>query len=207
MPLIKVVTVNENIIYGIWEISEDIESLVDQEEFINHEEINIPGLHPKKQLEYVTSRILIANLCKGAGINYHGLIKDEFGKPYLKNCQYHLSVSHSFPYAIAVIHKKSAVGIDIEFPNEKISRISSKFLNDNELKYENSLLELCKVWCIKETLYKIYGRKKVDFKKHLHVSLGSGEKNPTGKFTKDDIDETYEIITSSYDGFIYCFNL
>jgi len=207
MPLVKVEQVNQNITYGIWGISEDIDNLVNMPEFINHEEIDIPGLHPKKQLEYVTSRILIATLCKKADITYHGIIKDEFGKPFLKNCQYHLSVSHSFPYATAIIHKTAPVGIDIEFPSEKLFRISPKFLNEGELIYQNNLQDLCKVWCIKETLYKIYGRKKVDFRKNLHVSLSGNKNQATGRFTNENIDKTYKIIFSKYDGFTICFNL
>jgi len=207
MPLVKVVKVEKDIIYGIWEISEEIELLLKDDAFDNHENIDIATLHPKKQLEYVTSRILISKLCEEIDHQYTGIQKDEFGKPSLKDCAYHLSLSHSFPYAIAILNKKGSAGIDIEYPNEKLKRISSKFLNENELKYGENLSDLCKVWCVKETLYKIYGRKKVDYKKHLHVDLGIAHDQCIGVFSNDEFEKEYQIRIEEYDGFIYCYNL
>ena len=207
MPLVKVVKVNEDIIYGIWEISEEIEYLLDDSAFRNHENIDIGTLHPKKQLEYATSRILISKLCDEIHYPYTGITKDEYGKPHLPNCDYQLSISHSFPYAIAILNKRGSAGIDIEYPNEKLKRISSKFLNEKEIKYADSLSDLCKVWCVKETLYKIYGRKKVDYKKHLHVDLGISHDRCSGIFSNDVFTQEYEIRIEEYEGFIYSYNL
>ncbi|MEL6559185.1 MAG: 4'-phosphopantetheinyl transferase superfamily protein [Bacteroidota bacterium] len=207
MPLAKVVKVNEDIIYGIWEIAEEIETLLSDEAFNNHENIDVATLHPKKQLEYATSRILISKLCDEIGYPYNGLMKDEFGKPHLPDCNYQLSISHSFPFAIAILNKNGSAGIDIEYPNAKLKRISSKFLNEQELKYNESLTDLCKVWCVKETLYKIYGRKKVDYKKHLHVDLGISHDRCVGIFSNDEFTAEYEIRIEEYEGFIYCYNL
>lgn len=207
MPLAKVVKVNQDIIYGIWDITEEIEELIKDEAFTNHEEVTVSDLHPKKQLEYVTSRILIARLCEEIDQPFSGIIKDEFGKPALRDCHYHLSISHSYPYATAIINQKESAGIDIEYPTDKLKRISSKFLNREEEKYEESLSDLCKVWCVKETLYKIYGRKKVNYKKHLHVDLGVAHDRCSGRFSNGEFEREYEIRLENYDGFVYCYNV
>ena len=102
MPLVKVVKVNQDIIYGIWDITEEIEDLLDHQAFSNHEEVEVSALHPKKQLEYVTSRILIAHLCEEIGHPFSGISKDEYGKPELRDCKFHLSISHSYPFATAI---------------------------------------------------------------------------------------------------------
>ena len=207
MPLVKVVKVNSAIIYGIWEIVEELDTLLSHKAFNNHGNMETAILHPKKQLEYATSRILISHLCSEIGYNYNGLIKDEFGKPYLPNCDYQLSISHSFPFAIAILNKNGSAGIDIEYPNAKLERISSKFLNEKELKYKESLVDLCKVWCVKETLYKIYGRKKVDYKKHLHVNLDVSVDRCIGTFSNEKFTNSYEIKIEEFKDYIYCYNI
>ena len=207
MPLIKVVKVASGITYGLWEISEEIETLLEDRAFTNHENVSIATLHPKKQLEYVTSRILIARLCEEVGQPYTGLVKDEFGKPHLRDSDYHLSLSHSFPFAIAILNEHQPTGIDIEYPNAKIQRISSKFINEAEQRYNENITDLCKIWCIKETLYKIYGRKKVDYKKHLHVDLGKSHDQAKGVFSNGEFHQEYDIKVESHEGFVYCYNI
>ncbi|MGB3463817.1 MAG: 4'-phosphopantetheinyl transferase superfamily protein [Cyclobacteriaceae bacterium] len=207
MPLAKVVRVNQHIIYGIWDITEEIEDLLEDDAFQNQEAVDVSTLHPKKQLEYATSRILIAKLCGEIGYSFSGIIKDEFGKPNLKGCNFHLSISHSYPYAVAIINQRESTGIDIEYPTNKLTRISSKFLNESELRYEEDLGDLCKVWCVKETLYKIYGRRKVDYRKHLHVDLGVAHDRCIGRFSNEHFDREYEIRIEEYEGFIYCYNV
>ena len=207
MPLIKVDEVSPGVVFGLWEISEELDVLLQDNAFNNLENVNIDLLHPKKQMEYTTSRILIARLCEQIGVDYSGIIKDEHGKPHLNGSNYQLSLSHSFPYAVAILNKDRPAGIDIEYPSDKIKRISSKFLNEAELQYREEVTDLCKVWCIKETLYKIYGRRKVDYKKHLHVKLGPAPDEARGLFANDSYREEFQIKIGSHDGFIYCYNL
>lgn len=81
-----------------------------------------------------------------------------------------MSISHSFPYATAIIHAEKPVGIDIEQPRDKILRIAEKFLNPKERDFAGNDLELLSIlWSAKEVLYKIHGRKKLTFKQHLFI--------------------------------------
>ncbi|MES2796210.1 MAG: 4-phosphopantetheinyl transferase, partial [Bacteroidota bacterium] len=47
--------------------------------------------HPQKQLEWLASRFLAKFLAESMDINYLGLIKDAYNKPYLQDSKHHLS--------------------------------------------------------------------------------------------------------------------
>lgn len=96
----------------------------------------------------------------------------ESGKPYLENNDTKISISHSLNYIAIIVHPTNEVGIDIEHRNNKVEKVSNRFLNKDELAYlanqpTSDLLEIA--WSAKETLYKIIGKEAVDFSKQLKV--------------------------------------
>lgn len=100
------------------------------------------------------------------------LVKDEFGKPHAMDGSYHLSVSHSGDYAVAIGSGMHPVGIDIERIGNRIRKIASKFVNEEEeklIRANDELKALYLIWSAKEAMYKLYGRKALNFKKHLFV--------------------------------------
>ncbi|MCD6017935.1 MAG: phosphopantetheinyl transferase [Bacteroidetes bacterium] len=95
---------------------------------------------------------------------------DDKGKPYLSNDTRHISVSHSHDRLAIIVNKSEATGIDIELIRDKVLKIKHKFLTKTELRDANDDVEkLLIYWAAKETLYKIYGLKEVDFIEHLLV--------------------------------------
>jgi len=125
---------------------------------------------PLKRLEWLSGRILIRSLAKQQGIQYKGIIKDQFGKPFLKDSAHHISLSHSYPYVAAQIHPSHSVGIDIEQPKDKLLRIASRVLDAGELEDAGTdIVKHCIYWCAKEALYKIYGKRGLLFTNHLKV--------------------------------------
>ncbi|MGE0771116.1 MAG: 4'-phosphopantetheinyl transferase superfamily protein [Cyclobacteriaceae bacterium] len=147
-----------------------------------------PGeiVSPLKRKEWLAGRLLLMHLTKLTGMNYRGIVKDEFGKPFLKDSPFHISLSHSFPYVAAQISSKKPVGIDVEQPNEKLLRIAPRILDAVELDHAgNDVVVHCIYWCAKETLYKIYGKRGLLFSNHLHV-------RPFAKSTKGLIDGAIE---------------
>ncbi len=100
------------------------------------------------------------------------IVKDEYGKPHTEDGRYHLSVSHSGDYAVAIGSAEQAVGIDIEKIGNRITRIAPKFVGDDEkatVSQNNELKALYLIWSAKEAMYKLYGRKALDFKENLFV--------------------------------------
>lgn len=98
--------------------------------------------------------------------------KDENGRPFFTTSKKCLSLSHSGDFAAVIISDNPSCGIDIEKINPRVERIKCKFIRKDEEFFDSlGLLGLYKVWCAKETLYKFYACKKLDFKQHLRVSL------------------------------------
>jgi len=82
------------------------------------------------------------------------------------------------------IYLGTSTGIDIEHINERIHRISDRFMNQKEKDStpdKDDTLYKYLIWCAKEAVYKLYGRKAVDFSTHMNVLPFSISK--TGKLT------------------------
>ena len=111
-------------------------------------------------------------------------LKDEHGKPYLENSSHEISMSHSNDRAAVMAYTKCC-GIDIQKIVPKITRLVHKFCSNEEQKQindsENPLLSMHYFWGAKECMFKAYGKKSVDFKKHMTVNL----KENSGVFEND----------------------
>jgi phosphopantetheinyl transferase len=95
---------------------------------------------------------------------------DEKGKPHLVNDSRHISISHSHDRLAIIVNNNEPTGIDIELIRNKVLRIKHKFLSQEELvDAQDDIEKLLIYWAAKETLYKIYGLKEVDFIEHLFV--------------------------------------
>ena len=82
------------------------------------------------------------------------------GKPFINNNKTHISVSHS-RHLLALIVSNQNVAIDLELVSDKVQRVKTKFLNDQELieTINDDNVILTTYWCAKETLFKYLGLK------------------------------------------------
>src|SRR6202008_4298331 len=121
---------------------------------------------------------------------------DDKGKPHLTDRSKHISISHSHDKLAIIANAKEATGIDIELIRDKVLRIRHKYLSENELQDTGSDIEkLLIYWAAKETLYKIYGLKEVDFIANLFISPFPKQKLGTiiGKIMMPDFNEEFEL--------------
>lgn len=126
--------------------------------------------HPHKQIEWLASRFLAKKLAESLNINYWGLIKDAYNKPYLQDSHHHLSISHTATHVATAIHLHKPIGIDLEKVTERLHIIKHKFLTESERSQTNDKIEiLCIFWSAKESLYKLYGKRGVHFQKELLI--------------------------------------
>ena len=126
--------------------------------------------HPAQRVEWLACRVAIRQLAESQGMEYRGLQKDEFGKPYLIGTPWHISLSHTSGWAAAVLHKSKPVGIDIEPIREQFRRVVPRVLSEAEIAHAaNDPNRLAIYWCAKEALYKLYGKRQLTFREHLHV--------------------------------------
>jgi phosphopantetheinyl transferase len=118
----------------------------------------------KRAIEFLNVRKLRSN----EGIN-SPIYYNESGKPYLASeIKLGFSISHSKNYC-AIGYGEKELGIDIEEIDERIDRISSRFMNEEEevLIGKDRLLGLTRIWTLKEAMFKLNPRAGIDFKSEL----------------------------------------
>jgi 4'-phosphopantetheinyl transferase len=193
--------------WGLWKISEDEDALLNQ--IYPYEQIANELTNPNKRLEFASSRVLLKTLLAKWDLPFEGLTKDAAGKPYLKNSDLHISLSHSYPYVAVIIDKDKPVGIDLEQPKNKLLRIAERVLNETELRNAGEdVTKHCVIWCAKETLIKIYGKKHLVFASALAIEPFQLQKEGIliGRVIADDMNEVYELDYRVYDNFVLVLN-
>lgn len=126
--------------------------------------------HPRRKLTWLASRYLLKLLMNTN--EFVELLFDEHGKPYVANEEIFVSISHCDTYAAAMVSQVCPVGIDIELTNRDISPISRKFLSQSELEQitgNQARQQLMVYWGAKEVIYKIYGKRKMEFRDDMFI--------------------------------------
>lgn len=127
--------------------------------------------HPLQRVEWLACRVAVCQLVQARGLDYLGLQKDEFGKPYLIGAPWHISLSHTSGWAAAVLHRSRPVGIDIEPVRDKFTRVVPRILSEEEIAHAaGDPNRLAVYWCAKESLYKLYGKRQLTFRQHLLIN-------------------------------------
>lgn len=203
MPLVEKRIINEDGKLGLWRITET-EEFFRQKLILSHKEYQyLEKAHLKRRLEWLASRWLIKLVAGQQAI----CLKDRLGKPYLKNSTQHLSISHSKDLAVVSIGKQ-ALGIDIQAITPKIKRVAHKFMRHEEAQslLESTYLEhLTVYWSAKEALFKAYGKKELDFRRHILVSPFDYEQKGTfkGVVTKGDFYATYDLMYEKMGDYMF----
>jgi 4'-phosphopantetheinyl transferase len=160
------ITVEQERAWAFWEITETETELLK----FSSEEIPASITHAQKRLEWLSGRALTAVLMDALGIKYQGIVKDNFGKPYVRGYRHQLSLSHSYPYVAAILDKNHSVGIDLEQPKSKLLNIASRVLHQAELMDAGTnVVKHCVYWCAKEALIKIHGKKDLVLAQNLLI--------------------------------------
>ena len=169
MPMLTESKVGKRGKLGIWHITESPDELLKMKIFSTEDRATLDSFsYEQRKKEWLVARILAEKLSEEKDIH---IIYDEHSKPSLKGSKKYISLSHSHDL-LAVILDEAETGIDIELIKPKIERIKEKFMSDPELKSlqrEKQEEQLTVFWCAKESLYKLYGKKELEFKKHLLV--------------------------------------
>ncbi|RAV99420.1 4'-phosphopantetheinyl transferase family protein [Pseudochryseolinea flava] len=205
MPLEKIVLEQDRAL-GLWLINEDENALVPH---LSEEKIPESFTNPNKRLEWLSARLLVKVLLESWGLPYHGIAKDDHGKPSVAVHGYHLSLSHSYPYVAALIDKHQPVGIDLEQPKAKLLRVGPRVLHPDELSDAGSdLVKHCIYWCSKEALIKFYGKKDLTLAENLIISpfLKEDAGEITGKIIVTSDVTVVPLYYSVHPNFVMVFN-
>ena len=206
MALYKTLTVNKATKVLIWKIEESISKL---QEGIVLSENSTTRLNAMKSQLHQRGFLSIRHLLKEVGYTDADLIYDEFGKPHLKNGKY-ISITHSFTFAAIIVSDELHVGIDIEKQREKILKIAHKFTPFEEYKtianVDALISKLTIVWGAKESLYKIYGKKKLLFLHHIYIEdFKFADEKTTGEIRYNGENTAYNISFLEFEGFTCVF--
>ncbi len=125
--------------------------------------------HTKKKKEWVTARFLLQKLLFKKGLPYFGLQKNVQGVPSMVHYPWGISISHSYPFVVVMIHKQGKIGTDIQTFHPKIKKIQNRFLHPKEYLHQDDLQKLTIIWAAKETIYKLYNKNIMSFQKDIYV--------------------------------------
>lgn len=168
MPLFFNKTVNNRLQLVVWELTESLEFFKDRVAY-NEERLESIKVEEKKR-EYLAGKFVLEKAAELQGMKYIGCQKDEHGKPFLVAGEYEISLTHTSDYIGVVFCEGSPVGIDIERPRDQIFRVLPRLYTPDELQAVGDDKDKATVyWSAKEALYKLYGKRSVDFRKNLFL--------------------------------------
>lgn len=150
-----------------------------------------------RRTQWMASRVLLKTLLDTTG--FVDIYVDEFGKPDLQNFDYRMSISHTAAYSAVILSDKYNVGIDIESVRPDLDRIKQKFMRPDELATlpeQDYLSKVLVYWSAKEVMYKIYARRKLDFREHMGLlpfEMQPDGGKASGWVRKGDYDREFEI--------------
>jgi phosphopantetheinyl transferase len=202
MPLYKSLTINNKTKVLIWKIEESFNELDANVLLTNKNKSRLDGMKSELHKKgFLSVRLLL----KEVGYSDNDLLYDEYGKPYLKDGKY-ISITHSFTFSGIIVSEDVPVGIDIEKQRDKITKIAHKFTPFEEYKtianHDALVSKLTIVWGAKESLYKIYGKKKLLFLHHIYIEdFMFSDHKTTGEIRYEGENSKYAIHFLEFEGF------
>lgn len=196
LPINYQQNINDTTQLGVWEINETEYFFLQKLPF--HQPVN----HPHKRLQHLAGRYLLQYLFPDFPT---ALIEiADTRKPFLREEQFHFSISHCGNFAAAIVSTNYRVGIDIELITARVEKIKHKFLHADELiDWKIDQLDDAKrvetltlLWSCKEAMFKWWGRGDVDFSEVMRIQSDPIQTKGflKARFTKNEIDQ--ELILS-----------
>lgn len=159
-------------LWGIWRVTESMEELrarLDDSLFYDKELLELKSA--SRRMEYVAVRVLLKELL-GREVR---ILHELSGKPFLEDRSCKITVSHTKGYVAIGLHASLELGMDIERRTEKVNKVRSRFVRDDEMLVDENISAADKLsllllhWSAKETLYKLINLQGVDFLKHMRI--------------------------------------
>ena len=208
MPLYKRIHIDDFTQALVWNIQESLNDISSGILLSEKSQHRVDSMRSKIHQKGFYS---VRQLLREVGYSDQDLWYDEFGKPHLKDGHF-ISITHSFTFSAIVISSKHPVGIDIEKQRDKIVKIAHKFTPIEEYKtianHSALVSKLTIVWGAKESLYKIYGKKKLLFLHHINIDdFRFVDGKTTGEIRYEGHVSHHQIYFLEFEGFtcVYAF--
>jgi 4'-phosphopantetheinyl transferase len=204
MGLIIKKQLNADCLLGIWEISEDYDTL---RSFLNLENSDVHTLESfrnhERKLEFLSVRSLLTQMTHpSAKIVYNGS-----RKPFLRDKSFNISITHSHLFTSIILSQDKRVGIDMEYMTDRISKVAYKFISEKEYISEDKEFQRYHLyihWCAKEALYKLCNKPNLNFRENLIINpFQINEKGViTGHLDIDEKKEDFDLHYFKYNNYI-----
>lgn len=157
MPLLRIIKRDEATI-GLWEMVDgEFDSCTDDYLRGAIGEAEKRYKSNARRMEYICERALLKDMMNG---RIENIFHNEDGKPMLNN-GLNISISHTRGYIAIILSETKNVGIDIEYVSDRVEKIASRFMREDES--ADDIMSLLVHWCAKETLYKLFSSEHLDF--------------------------------------------
>jgi 4'-phosphopantetheinyl transferase len=199
---------------GVWHITEEADFFMEKRAFSEVEQAELAPQKGQRRLEWLAVRHLLGEL---TGETTH-LVKDKFGKPFLQDSDYQISLSHTKDWVAAIVSPKP-VGIDIQVLTPKLEGMAWRVMNTekfNSLDPNNRLAHLHVYWGAKEALYKAWGKRDLHFKDNIIITPFDYaqfvdnqhliQRVTEGSIRKENFEKRYDIYFSKigHNILVYC---
>ena len=192
---------------GVWKVEETIDQLRSKfNEFSLYESGLRKFKAEKRQLEWLAVRVLLKELLgEEKVIDYL-----PSGKPLLKDRSAYISFSHTCGYVAIAVHPTKEVGIDIEQYGNRVSKLASRFVREDEsvsVEAGDEIYALLLHWSAKETMFKLMNQSDVDFLEHLHILpfVPSESGGMEAVEYRTDLHQTFQISYYTHPDYVLTF--
>jgi len=194
MPLLLSRQLSPDTLLGIWQLQEPEAALYAALPAYADVSAIAGNLHPKRRQEWLASRVLVYQLLQHFTSAPLVLARNEAGKPFFPDRPLHVSITHSPHLAAVILSDRHKVGIDIEYITPKALRVGDKFLTEAEKQHTASdETTACLYWSAKETLYKLYSRKRLVWKENLLLTPAPEPNMLLGRVQTENFSKLYQI--------------
>jgi len=159
--------------FGVWQIAEQEWYFREGLALNPEEEDDLARYKGIRRLEWLAGRRLL-HLLTGADARLP-LGKNAFAKPFfLHRPELHCSLSHSHGIVGAML-AEGVCGCDLQVLVDKMPRLAGRFLHREEDSFLQTFSQATRFdlmhvyWTAKESLYKAYGLKELDFRENLRI--------------------------------------
>lgn len=207
MPLLFSRSLQPDAMLAVWKITETEEELLAALPPYADTRALAGQVHQRRRVEWLASRVLVYTLLPRFTNQPLVLARNPDGKPYFPNQPLHVSITHSPELAAVILSENHEVGIDIELVTPKALRVADRFLTDQEKNHTaTDEMLTCLYWSAKETLYKLYSRKKLILKENLVLCPGLTPNVLQGLVQTARFSKAYEVRHEELQGHVltYC---
>jgi phosphopantetheinyl transferase len=187
MPIIQTdFSLTQGLQLALWQVTEQEDYFHKAREWSVADLAGFAAIKGARRLESMAARLALHQLTLAA--TPWQMEKDAHSKPYFPlHPDWHCALSHSHGIAAALLGS-APCGVDLQRYTGRMDKLAHKFVNPQEAALiaqhpaESQLDLLHLVWTAKEAMYKVHGRKSLDFKEHL--SVHGFEANSSGMMKK-----------------------